>query len=231
MSAPSALPPDSLIAAAPIAKARPAIQVRTGRLRWWIISLVTLGTILNYLARSSLSAAAPTLKEVFSLTTQQYSYVVGAFQAAYTLMQPIAGYVLDLLGTRLGFAIFAIGWSLSNMLHAFAAGWQSLAACRGLLGLTEASVIPGGLKVVSEWFPRQERTVATGWFNIGSSLGAMIAPPLVIFCIYVWGWESAFLITGGDRLPLGWTVVLGLSQAGRAPATGRGRTRVHSVGS
>lgn len=166
-------------------------------MRWWIISLVTLGTILNYLARSSLSVAAPTLKDVLSLSTQQYSYVVGAFQAAYTVMQPVAGYLLDLLGTRLGFAVFAIAWSASNMLHAFAVSWQSLAAFRGLLGLTEAAVIPGGLKVVAEWFPPRERTVATGWFNIGSSLGAMIAPPLVIFCIYAWGWQSAFLVTGG----------------------------------
>ena len=141
-----------------------ATSVRTGRLRWWIISLVTLGTILNYLARSSLSVAAPTLKEVLSLTTQQYSYVVGAFQGAYTIMQPVAGYLLDLLGTRVGFAVFAIGWSASNMLHAYAVGWHSLALFRGLLGLTEAAVIPGGLKVVAEWFPPRERTVATGWF-------------------------------------------------------------------
>ncbi|MEO7469377.1 MAG: MFS transporter, partial [Sphingobium limneticum] len=94
------------------------------------------------------------------------------------------------------FALFAIGWSLSNCLHAFATGWPSLAGFRGLLGLTEAAAIPAGLKVVSEWFPARERTVATGWFNIGSSLGAMIAPPIVIFCIYAWGWQSAFVVTG-----------------------------------
>jgi ACS family hexuronate transporter-like MFS transporter len=170
--------------------------VRTGHLRWWIISLVTLGTVLNYLARSSLSVAAPTLKQVLDLTTQQYSYVVGAFQAAYTIMHPVAGYVLDLLGTRLGFAIFAIGWSAANMAHSFVIGWQSLAVFRGMLGLTEAAVIPGGMKVVAEWFPPHERSVATGWFNIGSSLGAMIAPPLVVFCIYMWGWQSAFSVTG-----------------------------------
>jgi MFS transporter, ACS family, hexuronate transporter len=172
------------------------LSARVGHLRWWIISLVTLGTVLNYLARSSLSVAAPTLKQVLNLTTQQYSYVVGAFQTAYTIMQPVAGYVLDLLGTRLGFAVFAIGWSAANMAHAFAVGWQSLAAFRGLLGLTEAAVIPGGMKVVAEWFPPRERSVATGWFNIGSSLGAMIAPPLVVFCIFTWGWQSAFSVTG-----------------------------------
>jgi ACS family hexuronate transporter-like MFS transporter len=170
--------------------------MQTGHLRWWIIGLVTLGTILNYLARSSLAVAAPTLKETFDMSTQQYSWVVAAFQAAYTIMQPFAGYLLDVLGARLGFALFAVGWSISNCAHAFAVGWPSLALFRGMLGLTEAAAMPAGLKVVSEWFPPRERTVATGWFNIGSSLGGMIAPPVVIFCIYAWGWQSAFIVTG-----------------------------------
>lgn len=169
-------------------------------LRWWIIALVTLGTILNYLARSTLSVAAPTLKDDLGLTTEQYSWVVMAFQAAYTAMQPFAGAVLDFLGTRLGFALFAVGWALANMGHAFAAGWQGLAFWRGLLGASEAAAIPGGIKTVSEWFPPRERTVATGWFNIGAGLGSMIAPVLVSFCILVWGWQSAFLVTGGISL-------------------------------
>lgn len=164
--------------------------------RWWIISLVTIGTVLNYLARSSLSVAAPTLKGEFAMTTQQYSWVVASFQAAYTVMQPVAGYLLDLMGLRLGFAVFAIGWSVANCCHAFAAGWPSLAVFRGMLGLTEAAAIPAGLKTVAEWFPPHERTVATGWFNIGSSLGAMIAPPIVVTCIAIWGWQSAFVVTG-----------------------------------
>lgn len=165
-------------------------------MRWWIISLVTIGTVLNYLARSSLSVAAPTLKGEFAMTTQQYSWVVASFQAAYTVMQPVAGYLLDLMGLRLGFAVFAIGWSVANCCHAFAAGWPSLAVFRGMLGLTEAAAIPAGLKTVAEWFPPHERTVATGWFNIGSSLGAMIAPPIVVTCIAIWGWQSAFVVTG-----------------------------------
>ncbi|WP_445145419.1 MFS transporter [Dyella sp. Tek66A03] len=165
--------------------------------RWWIISLVALGTVLNYLARSSLSVAAPTLKAAFDMSTREYSWVVATFQGAYTVMQPIAGWLLDQVGLRLGFALFAVGWSLSNCAHAFANGWLSLAFFRGLLGMTESAAIPSGLKVVSEWFPPKERTVATGWFNIGSSLGGMIAPPLVIFCILHWGWQVAFVVTGG----------------------------------
>lgn len=174
-----------------------AANTRIGKLRWWIISLVTVGTIMNYLARSSLSVAAPTLKATFDMSTQQYSWVVAAFQGAYTIMQPVAGYVLDLLGMRLGFLLFAVGWSLSNCAHAFATGWPSLAFFRGLLGMTEAAAIPAGIKVVGEWFPPKERTVATGWFNIGTSIGAMLAPPVVAFCIFTWGWQSAFVVTGG----------------------------------
>lgn len=165
--------------------------------RWWMISLVTIGTVLNYLARSSLSVAAPTLKQAMAMSTQQYSWVVAAFQGAYTVMQPIAGYILDLVGLRLGFALFAIGWSLANCLHGLANGWPALAFFRGLLGLTEAAAMPAGLKTVAEWFPPRERTVATGWFNIGTSIGAMIAPPVVVACIALWGWRSAFVVTGG----------------------------------
>lgn len=173
---------------------------RVGKLRWWIIGLVTLGTVLNYLARSSLSVAAPTLMDVFDMNTQQYSYVVFAFQAAYTVMQTFAGAILDFLGTRVGFTIFVAGWALANMGHALAGGWFSLAFWRGLLGSFEAAAIPGGLKVVSEWFPPRERTVATGVFNMGSSIGNMIAPALVAFCILTFGWQSAFLITGAMSL-------------------------------
>ena len=169
-------------------------------LRWWIIVLVTLGTILNYLARSSLSVAAPRLKQAFGMTTEAYSWVVIAFQAAYTVMQPLAGMVLDALGTRMGFALFAVAWALANMGHAFAIGWRSLAMWRGALGAAEAAAIPGGLKVVSEWFPPNERTVATGWFNAGTSIGNMLAPVMVTACILIWGWQSAFVVTGALSL-------------------------------
>ena len=148
-------------------------------LRWWIIGLVTLGTILNYLARSTLSVAAPTLKTEFAMTTEQYSWVVLAFQASYTVMQTVAGSVLDAVGTRLGFFIFAIGWGLANMAHGLATGWQSLALFRSLLGATEAAAIPAGAKTVATWFPPRERPLATSLFQMGTSVGNMIAPPLV----------------------------------------------------
>ncbi len=169
-------------------------------LRWWIIGLVTLGTILNYLARSTLSVAAPTLKEEFSMSTEDYSWVVLAFQASYTVMQTVAGSVLDALGTRLGFFLFAVGWALSNMAHAMATGWQSLAVFRAFLGATEAAAIPAGAKTVSTWFPPRERPLATSLFQMGTSVGNMIAPPLVAFCILAWSWQSAFIVTGALSL-------------------------------
>jgi ACS family hexuronate transporter-like MFS transporter len=175
------------------------------RLRWWIIGLVTLGTVLNYLARSTLSVAAPTLQAAFAMSTEEYSWVVLAFQASYTVMQTVAGSVLDALGTRLGFFIFALGWALANMAHAFAAGWPSLAFFRGLLGAAEAAAIPAGAKTVAEWFPPRERPLATGAFQMGTSVGNMIAPPLVAFCILWWGWQSAFLVTGA--LSLVWALL------------------------
>ncbi|NBC35091.1 MFS transporter [Novosphingobium sp. FSY-8] len=169
-------------------------------LRWWMIGLVTLGTILNYLARSTLSVAAPTLKAELHITTQQYSWVVMAFQASYTVMQSVSGAVLDALGTRVGFMIFAVGWALANALHAFAGGWAGLAFFRGLLGASEAAAIPAGAKVVAEWFPAKERSLATSGFQMGTSIGNMIAPPLVTFCILLWGWRSAFVVTGAISL-------------------------------
>jgi len=165
-------------------------------MRWWMIALVTCGLIVNYLARNSLAAAAPTLKQELQITTEQYSYIVASFQAAYMVMQPIAGYILDMLGTKIGFAIFALLWSAVCMLHGSANGWVSLAAFRGLLGVSEAAGIPSGLKAASEWFPAKERSIATGWFNIGSSVGALIAPPLVIWCIMQGNWRWAFVIIG-----------------------------------
>lgn len=171
-------------------------RIFSARLRWWIIGLVTLGTILNYLARSTLSVAAPTLKTEFAMTTEQYSWVVLAFQASYTVMQTVAGSVLDALGTRLGFFLFAVGWAFANMAHAFATGWQSLAFFRTLLGATEAAAIPAGAKTVATWFPPRERSLATSLFQMGTSVGNMIAPPLVAFCILAWNWEAAFIVTG-----------------------------------
>ena len=165
-------------------------------MRWWMVGLVTAGLIVNYLARNTLSVAAPTMMSELNITTQEYSYIVVAWQVCYALMQPIAGYVIDAIGTKLGFAVFALAWSVACACAAMATGWQSMALFRGMLGLTEAAGIPAGVKATTEWFPAKERSIAIGWFNIGSSIGALCAPPLVVWTILHGSWQMSFVIVG-----------------------------------
>lgn len=165
-------------------------------LRWYMIGLVTVGTVLGYLTRNAIAVAAPTLEGTLHITTQQYSYIVAAYSACYTVMQPVAGYVLDVLGTKVGYAMFAILWAIFCMGTALANSWGGLALARGAVGMAEAAMIPAGLKASSEWFPARERSIAVGYFNVGSSIGGMIAPPLVVWAIVAHSWEMAFIITG-----------------------------------
>jgi ACS family hexuronate transporter-like MFS transporter len=173
-------------------------------LRWWMISLIMLGSVINYLTRSSLAVAAPTLLKELHIAEKEYSWIVGTFQGAI-MAQPICGYVLDTLGLKLGFAIFAIAWSLTNMAHALGNSWQAFAGLRGLLGFAEGSANPAGMKATSEWFPAKERGLAGGVYNIGASFGSMLAPPLVAWAILAYNWRVAFVITGA--LGLIWAVL------------------------
>jgi len=165
-------------------------------LRWYMIGLVTIGTVLGYLTRNAIAVAAPTLQDQLHITTQQYSYIVAAYSACYTIMQPVAGYVLDVLGTKIGYAMFAILWAVFCAATALAGSWGGLAIARGAVGAAEAAMIPAGLKASSEWSPAKERSIAVGYFNVGSSIGAMVAPPLVVWAIVAHSWEMAFIITG-----------------------------------
>ena len=169
-----------------------------------MIVLIMLGSIINYLTRSTLAVAAPTVLQDLHITTKQYSWIVGAFQGAI-MAQPICGYALDVLGLKVGFAIFAIAWSLINMAHCFANSWQALAGLRGLLGFSEGSANPAGMKATAEWFPAKERGLAGGVYNIGASVGSMAAPPLVVWAILTYNWRIAFVITGS--LGLIWAVL------------------------
>ncbi|MCC3747058.1 MFS transporter [Rouxiella badensis] len=169
-------------------------------LRWYMIALVTVGTILGYLTRNAIAVAAPTLQDQLHVTTQQYSYIIAAYSACYTLMQPVAGYVLDIMGTKVGYAMFAILWALFCAATALASSWGGLAIARGAVGMAEAAMIPAGLKASSEWFPAKERSIAVGYFNVGSSIGGMIAPPLVVWAIVMHSWQLAFIITGALSL-------------------------------
>ncbi|MGF6918877.1 MFS transporter [Paraburkholderia sp. 40] len=165
-------------------------------IRWWMVALVAAGLIINYLARNTLSVAAPTMMKELNITTEQYSHVVVAWQLCYAFMQPVAGFVLDTIGTKVGFAVFALAWSVACAAAAWATGWRSLAVFRGILGLAESAGIPAGVKATSEWFPAKERSVAIGWFNIGSSIGALLAPPLVVWALFHGRWQLAFVIVG-----------------------------------
>jgi MFS transporter, ACS family, hexuronate transporter len=170
-------------------------RTTTGRLRWWMIALLMLGSTINYLTRSTLAVAAPTLLADLHINAQQYSWILSAFTGAI-MLQPLCGYVLDVLGLKVGFALFAIAWSLISMAHGLAHSWQALFGLRGLLGLAEGSANPAGMKATSVWFPAKERGFAGGLFNIGASVGSMLAPPLVAWAILVHSWPFAFVLTG-----------------------------------
>ncbi len=169
-----------------------------------MIGLLMLGSIVNFLTRSTLAVAAPTILQDLHIGAAQYSWILGAFQGTI-MLQPFCGYVLDVLGLKYGVALFGLAWSLISMAHGLAHGWQALAWFRGLLGFAEGSATPAGMKAIAEWFPGRERGFAGGLFNIGASVGSMLAPPLVAWAILVYNWQAAFVITGG--LGLVWVVL------------------------
>ena len=164
-------------------------------LRWWMMGLLMLGSIINYLTRATLAVAAPSVLKDLDITTQQYSWILSAFQFAI-MLQPLCGYVMDSVGLKLGFAIFAIAWSFVSMAHGLANSWQALFGLRALLGFAEGSANPAGMKATSEWFPAAERGLAGGFFNMGASLGSMLAAPLVAWAILTHSWQFAFVLTG-----------------------------------
>lgn len=159
--------------------------------------------ILNYLSRSILGVAAPTIMEEQGMSSQEYSWVTGAFQVGI-MLQPVAGYILDVIGLKLGLFLFVSAWSLLTMAHGLATGWLSFAWLRGALGMVEGAAQPAGMKVVAEWFPARERGLAGGIYNIGASFGAVFAPPLVAWAIFNGDWRLAFYITGA--LGLVWVI-------------------------
>ncbi len=181
-----------------------SIWKRVRVLRWWIIGIVMLGTIVNYLTRSTLAVAAPTFMKDLHIAEWQYSQITAWFQGGL-MLQPIVGYILDLVGLRVGLAVFATLWGLLTMGHGLAGSWQALAGLRGALGFAEGTSHTGGLKVVSEWFPAKERGFAGGIYNLGASAGSALAAPLVVWSIWLWNWRAAFVVAGA--LALFWVVL------------------------
>src|SRR5450755_1926474 len=164
--------------------------------RWLMISFAFWATVINYLDRQTLSVAAPVLREQFHLSNVEYSRVVFAFLLAYTLSNGVSGLVIDRLGTKIGYALCMAWWSVAALLHGLATGGLSLGMFRFLLGIGEAGNWPAGVKVVAEWFPPRERALACGIFNSGSSVGAILAPPIVAYILLTLGWRAAFLGVG-----------------------------------
>jgi len=166
------------------------------RYRWTICALLFAVTTINYMDRQVLSILAPTLQLELHWSESQYASVVFSFTAVYALGFLIAGWWLDRVGVRRGFATAVVVWSLAAIGHALARTTAAFAVARALLGLGESTNFPGAIKSVGEWFPKEERALATGIFNAGTNTGAILTPLIVPFIALNWGWRWAFVVTG-----------------------------------
>jgi ACS family hexuronate transporter-like MFS transporter len=164
--------------------------------RWTICALVFFATTINYLDRQVIAILKPILEKEIGLTEIDYGYIVMAFQVAYAVGMIFAGRLIDAVGTRLGYALSLIFWSIAAMLHAFARGAFSFGVFRAMLGLAESGNFPAAIKTVAEWFPKKERALATGIFNSGANVGALLAPVVVPWLAYHLGWQSTFFLVG-----------------------------------
>ncbi|MGD0577435.1 MAG: MFS transporter [Bryobacteraceae bacterium] len=186
----------------------PQLKARAGGirgLRWWIGGLLFASTVINYIDRQTLSVLAPQLKISYRWTNQDFALIVIAFRIAYMVGQAALGRVLDRLGTRRGLSLTVLWYSLIAMATSMATGLRSFCGFRFLLGLGEAANWPGATKAVSEWFPRRERALAVAFFDSGSSIGAAVAPAIVLGLYALFhSWRPVFMLTGA--LGLLWLV-------------------------
>ena len=169
---------------------------RIGRVRWTVCALLFAATTINYIDRQVLGILAPDLQQQIGWNELQYGYIVSAFQAAYALGLAFAGRLMDKLGTRTGYAIAVGAWSVAAMSHGLATSAATFGAARFALGLGESGNFPAAIKTVAEWFPKCERALATGIFNSGTNIGAIIAPLIVPWIALNLGWRWAFVLTG-----------------------------------
>jgi ACS family hexuronate transporter-like MFS transporter len=176
-------------------KQKPAGE-RTGRVRWTVCGLLFAGTTINYIDRQALGILAPHLQKVIGWNEVEYGAIVTAFQAAYALGLALFGRLIDRYGTRIGYAAAVVLWSVAAMAHAAAGSVLGFGLARFALGLGESGNFPSAIKAVAEWFPRRERALATGIFNAGSNIGAVVAPAVVPWITVRFGWPAAFLLTG-----------------------------------
>jgi ACS family hexuronate transporter-like MFS transporter len=182
--------------ALPAAQSIAPAPERRGHVRWVICALLFFGTTINYVDRQVLGILAPDLQREIGWSELDYARIVIAFQLAYAVMMLGWGRILDKIGTKVGFAIAVVWWSLAGMGTALARSAMSFGLFRFLLGVGEAANFPASIKTVAEWFPKSERAFATGIFNSGTNIGAVIAPIMVPLIAAKWGWQAAFIGTG-----------------------------------
>ena len=169
---------------------------RLGRVRWTVCAMLFVATSINYMDRQVIAILKPTLEHSIGMTEVGYGYIVDAFQIAYAIGLLVAGRLIDKLGTRIGYMLVMATWSLSAMGHALARTVLEFGFARFFLGLGESGNFPAAIKTVAEWFPQSERSLATGIFNSGANVGAILAPAIVPWVTLRYGWHAAFLTTG-----------------------------------
>jgi MFS transporter, ACS family, aldohexuronate transporter len=169
---------------------------RIPHLRWWIVGLLFLSSVVNYVDRQTLSILARTIQNDLGLSDVDYARIVQGFLLTYTIAYLFSGRVTDWLGTRVSMSLFIIWWSLANIGTAFATSFVTLGLWRMLLGMGEPGNWTVGPKALSEWFPPRERGLAYGMFTMGATIGATIAPPIIAWLALSYSWRGAFVITG-----------------------------------
>jgi ACS family hexuronate transporter-like MFS transporter len=174
-------------------------------IRWLIIGLVFLATVINYLDRLTISVLAPVITRDLRLTNLEFAQVGSWFLVAYTISQALSGWLYDRIGSKRGFAASVVVWSTAALSTAAATSVGTLSLCRFALGAGEAGNWPGAAKVVAEWFPVRQRAFAMAIFNSGAALGAVVSPPIIVWLQLTYGWQAAFLVTGS--LGFAWLVL------------------------
>lgn len=165
-------------------------------LRWWIIGLIWLAVVINYIDRAALGVLWPDIRDEFGFTKEDYAWIINIFTFTYALGKLFSGRLYDKVGARIGFVMSIFVWSCAAVLHAFTKGLSSLGLFRGMLGIAEAGPWPGSVKNNNEWFPINERAVAQGIFNSGAAVGSIIAGPTVAELAESFGWKGTFIIIG-----------------------------------